>query len=54
MNRDKQEYLNESSDLLFHLLVLNEQMGLGIEQILERLESTATNRSFQPNMCIEK
>lgn len=39
MNRDKQEYLNESSDLLFHLLVLNEQMGLGIEQILERLES---------------
>lgn len=36
---NKSRYLYEVSDLIYHLLVLNEQMGLSLEDIEKELES---------------
>ena len=36
---NKERYLYEASDLIYHLLVLNEQMGFTIKDIEEELAS---------------
>ncbi len=42
-DNDAYELINESADLLFHLMVLLSSQGLGLQHVVERLESRHSN-----------
>lgn len=44
-NRDLEELRNESADLLYHLLVLWREQGLGLDQVLDILKNRASGKS---------